>query len=150
MFVLADVLADATISLAVVTAGLAVGTFVLARITHQGNEGARQAEAKQLAASYRPVVVPFQRSGEHIAFRGGQILAGTGPQITENPPERADLPRYSAAFLPVANVGTGPALNVRGTYQGAAGQGRYAVPSRGDRRERARRGAVRELDGREP
>jgi hypothetical protein len=63
-----------------------------------------------------------------VVFRGGQIPAGGGPHVTENPPERPDLPRYSAAFLPVENVGTGPALNVRGSLAGPHREGITRFP----------------------
>jgi hypothetical protein len=75
------------------------------------------------------VLVPLQRSGETVVFRGGTIPVGTGPHATENPPERSDLPRYSAVFWPLENVGSGPALNVKGAYVGPRGRGktRFAI-----------------------
>lgn len=133
---LADATADATVAVAIATGVLAVGTFVLALITYFGNRGARSAEARQLAAahrqlgaSYRPVIVPFQQSAEGVKFRGGLIPAGGGPRIEENPTDRSDLPPYSAAFLPVRNVGVGPALNVRGTFKGPHASGAARFPT---------------------
>jgi hypothetical protein len=64
-----------------------------------------------------------------VRFRGGEVLAGAGPQISENPPDRTDLPCWSAAFLPIANVGMGPALNVRGEYTGPNGSGVARFPT---------------------
>lgn len=136
MLPMADATADATVAVAIATGVLAVGTFVLALITYFGNRGARSAEAgqlaashRQLSASFRPVIVPFQQSAEGVKFRGGLIPAGGGPRIEENPPERSDLPQYGAAFLPVENVGVGPALNVRGTYQGPRASGAVRFPT---------------------
>jgi hypothetical protein len=95
-------------ALATATVGLAVVTLILAVISAWGILSARAAARRQLAASYRPVLVPFQQAAVGVTFRGGMIPAGTGPHIVENAPERQDLPTYSAAFLPVVNVGTGP------------------------------------------
>lgn len=125
----ADALASTTRTLAIVTAVLALATVGLAVITLCGIRSARADARKQLAASYRPVLAPLQRSGETVTFRGGQILISTGPLITENPPDRKDLPTYSGAYLPIENVGTGPALNVRGTYTGPHGEGRTRFPT---------------------
>jgi hypothetical protein len=122
MLVPADALASATVSLAAVT-------LVLALITGWGIRSARADARKQLAASYRPVLVPFMKAGESVKFRGGTIPAIRGPHIEENPPDRPDLPQYSAAFMPVVNVGTGPALNARGSFIGPHGRGRAKDPT---------------------
>jgi hypothetical protein len=84
---------------------------------------------KEVEEAHRPVLVPFQRSGTAITFRGGEIPAGTGPRVSENPADRQDLPRFSAAFLPVENVGVGPALNVRGEFTGPHGTGTSRFPT---------------------
>ncbi len=138
---MADAAAHATLVLAVVTGVLAAATVALAFISYCGIRSARAGADRQIAAtrdaaarevaaareqldaSYRPILVPFQRSADNVTFRGGQIPTGGGPHVTGNPPERKDLPRYSAAFLPVVNVGTGPALNVRGSFAGPRGAG---------------------------
>jgi hypothetical protein len=98
-------------------------------MTGLGIRSARADARRQVAASYRPVLVPFQLSGEQLRFRGGTIDAFRGPQISENPTDRTDLPTYSAAFLPVMNVGTGPALNARGTFTGPRGTGNTEDPT---------------------
>jgi hypothetical protein len=133
---IADATATATVCLAIGTFSLAAATVALAAITHRGNVDAREAtadqlkaSADQLEASYRPVIVPFQRSAESLKYRGGLIPVGGGPTVTGNPVERRDLPRYSAASLPVENVGTGPAMNVRGTFAGPRGKGTTRFPS---------------------
>jgi hypothetical protein len=123
---------------------LAIGTFVLAAstvalafITSRGNSNARTAAASeleaardQLAASYRPVVVPFQLSADNLRFRGGTVPTGGGPTIVGNDgAESGSAPAYSAALMPVENVGTGPALNVRGTFQGPRGRGTVQFPT---------------------
>jgi hypothetical protein len=77
----------------------------------------------QVEAAHRPVLVPYQKAAAKLRFRGGEIAAGSGPHIVENPPDRPDLPRYSAAFLAVENVGMGPALTVHGTFVGPRGTG---------------------------
>jgi hypothetical protein len=74
------------------------------------------------------VLVPFQRSGIAIQFRGGEIGCHGGPQASENA-VRDDLPRYSVAFLPVENVGAGPALNVGGVFTGPRGRGIAEFPT---------------------
>ena len=121
---------------------MAVATFILGAITYCGNKGARKAESKQLnasldqvkesqrqlTASYLPVIVPYQRAAESLTYRGGTISADGGPQITENPSERHDLPSYSAAHMAVENVGVGPALNLRGSFTGPNGSGAVRVP----------------------
>jgi hypothetical protein len=122
---------DATDLTAYLTAILAALTYVMARSANQQAVAATaQAEAAktQVEAAHRPVVVPFQKSAENVTFRGGQTSAGSGPQISENPPDRPDLPRYSAAFLPVENVGMGPALNVRGDSRRHAGREPHGSP----------------------
>lgn len=126
---MADAAVDATVAVAIVTGILAGATVALAVITHFGNRSARADAARQLKASHRPVIVPFQRSADGVTVRGGQIPTGTGPHITENPPDRPDLPTYSAAFIPVESVGTGPALNVQGTFQGPRGKGETGFPA---------------------
>jgi hypothetical protein len=90
-----------------------------------------QAEAAkaQLESVHRPVLVPFQKSTEKVVYRGGEIPAGCGPHIVENPRDRPDLPLYSAALLPVHNVGMGPALNVRGAFTGPSGAGEVRFPA---------------------
>jgi hypothetical protein len=137
MLLLADTTAAWTETVALATGVLALGTFVLAIVTHFGNKGARVAEGKQLdvarrqlSASSRPAIVPFQEAAQDVAFRGGQVLAGAGPHIEENAPERSDLPQYRAAFLAVKNVGVGPALSVRGTFQAPRGRGEVRFPRR--------------------
>jgi hypothetical protein len=113
----ADAVATATVALAIVT-------LALAAVTAWGITSGRADARNQLAASYRPVVVPFMQAAESVRFRGGTIPAIRGPYIEENPADRPDLPTYSAAFLPVVNVGKGPALNVRGDFTGPRSQGR--------------------------
>jgi hypothetical protein len=81
---------------------------------------------QEVEQAQRPVLVPFQRSGTAIKFRGSEIPADGGPTISENP---ADLPRFSAALLPVENVGVGPALNVRGEFTGPHGAGTTRFPT---------------------
>ncbi len=49
--------------------------------------------------------------------------------MSENDPDRQDLPRYSAIFLPVENVGVGPALNVGGEFTGPHGKGTTRFPT---------------------
>lgn len=78
---------------------------------------------REVEEAHRPVLVPFQKSAEGVTFRGGMIPAGGGPFVTDNDPERADLPSYSGVFLPVENVGPGPALNVRGEFTTPRGVG---------------------------
>lgn len=116
-----------TLALAVFTAALAYATWRMAQAAD------RQAAlaVTQVERAHRPVLVPFQLSGEEVRFRGGTIGVGTGPHISENPPDREDLPRYSAAFLPVINVGMGPALNVRGDFTGPRGSGSVRFPLEG-------------------
>jgi hypothetical protein len=101
-------LAIATVLLAVFTAALAVATVSLA---------------------HRPVLVPMQRQRE-VRFRGGAISA-VQPHVVENPRDREDLPRFSAVFLSIENVGMGPALNVRGDFRGPRGSGSVRYPAEG-------------------
>lgn len=115
------------------TATLAVFTAVLAYATWRMAQAAeRQAMLgrTQVERAHRPVLVPLQM-GEQVKFRGGMIETGSGPQITENPPDRADLPQYSAAFVAVVNVGMGPALNVRGDFSGPRGTASVGFPTEG-------------------
>jgi hypothetical protein len=116
-----------TLALAVFTAVLAYATWRLAQAADRQLTLART----QVERAHRPVLVPLQVSGEAVSFRGGIIPAGSGPHITENPADREDLPRYSAAFLPVLNVGMGPALNVRGQFNGPRGSGSVRFPIEG-------------------
>lgn len=131
VLLLADATSDATLVLAIITGILALATVVLAVVTHIGNRGARADAATQLSASYRPVIVPFQRAGQGVTYRGGQVPAGSGPYISENPPGRPDLPRFSAASIAVENVGTGAVLNVRGTFRAPRGSGVARFPTEG-------------------
>ncbi len=110
--------------MALFTAWLASSTRRMARAGEQEAELMRT----QISRAHRPVLVPFQQSGEKVRFRGGEIEVGLGPHISENPPDRDDLPRYSAAMLAIVNVGMGPALNVRGEYTGPRGQGDVRFP----------------------
>jgi hypothetical protein len=129
---------DADTTTVYLTGALAFLNLVLTWCTYRMAQAAeRQVEAAtaqadaartQVEAAHRPVLVPFQQSGEHVRFRGGEILAGTGPQITENPVSPG-LPAYSAAFLPITNVGMGPALNVRGNFLGPNGSGTARFPT---------------------
>jgi hypothetical protein len=76
----------------------------------------------QVSNQHRPVLVPVH-GNFRVTFRGGEIHAH-GPHHVENPPARDDLPPYSAIFLPVQNIGAGPALDVRGEFRGPRGTGR--------------------------
>jgi hypothetical protein len=126
-----DWTAVGTLTLAAVTLALAFATFWMVKLTRR-SLAQTQAEValsrKEVEEAHRPVLVPFQRSGTAIKFRGGEIPAGR-PHVTENDPDRQDLPRYSAAFLPVENVGVGPALNVRGEFTGPRGTGTARFPT---------------------
>lgn len=122
-----DPIAVATFILAVFTGGLAWATRRMARAAEQQAAAARL----QVERAHRPVIVPLQRSAEKVRFRGGEIALGTGPTVSENPPERDDLPRYSAAFLPIENVGMGPALNVRGEFKAPRGSAGVRFPTEG-------------------
>ncbi len=73
---------------------------------------------REVEEAHRPVLVPFQKSGERLTFRGGEIFAGGGPPASEND-----------VFLPVENVGVGPALNVRGEFTGPHGVGTTRFPT---------------------
>jgi hypothetical protein len=131
---------------AVGTLALAVATFVslyfarrlLGQTQQQITLGQEQLEQTQreialsrreVEEAHRPVLVPFQRSDTAIKFRGGEIPAGGGPTTSENPADRQDVPRYSVAFLPVENVGMGPALNVRGEFTAPNGVGITQFPT---------------------
>lgn len=127
-----EITAGITAVMVVLNAVLTRSTARMARSAdRQAFAAVAQADAAraQLQAMHRPVLLPFQLSGEHVRFRGGEIPAGTGPQIVENPPDRQDLPRYSAAFLPVENVGIGPALKIRGSFVGPQGSGDVRFPT---------------------
>ncbi len=110
----------------------AVGTLALAAVTSVslafGWRSLRQGQ-REVEEAHRPVLVPFQKSAEGVTFRGGLIGAGGGPQISENAADRQDLPPYSAAFLPVENVGMGPALTIRGQFTGPRGSGTVRFPT---------------------
>ena len=117
----------------------AIGTLVLAAVTLAAVIVAavslRQTRREialsrtEVEEAHRPVLVPFQKSAEGVTFRGGLIGAGGGPEVSENPVDRQDLPPYSAAFLPVENVGMGPALNIRGQFTGPRGSGTVRFPT---------------------
>jgi hypothetical protein len=134
-----DWTAIGTLTLALVTGvSLAFAWASLKQAQRQIQLGQEQLEQTQreievsrteVEEAHRPVLVPFQKSGERLTFRGGEIFAGGGPQVSENDPDRQDLPRYSAAFLPVENVGVGPALNVRGEFTGPHGVGTTRFPT---------------------
>lgn len=116
------------------TVGLALFTALLAYATWRMAQAAdRQATLSsiQVDRAHRPVLVPLQRSSENLNFRGGEIFIGGGPHISENPPDRPDLPRYSAALLAIENVGMGPALNVRGEFTAPRGAGAVRHPTEG-------------------
>jgi hypothetical protein len=130
---------------AIGTLALAAATFVslyfarrsLAQTQQQIKLGQEQLEQTQreielsrreVEEAHRPVLVPFQRSVA-VRFRGGEIPAGGGPKVSGNDPGRQDQPRYSVAFLPVENVGMGPALNVRGEFTGPRGIGTTRFPT---------------------
>jgi hypothetical protein len=83
----------------------------------------------EVEEAHRPVLVPYQKAGQGVTYRGGLISSGGGPGTSENDPDRDDLPRYSAASLPVENVGVGPALNVRGQFTGPRGTGTTRFPT---------------------
>jgi hypothetical protein len=99
---------------------------VLALITGWGIKSARDDARRQLAASYRPVLVPLHLSGERFRFRGGEVEAFRGPQIVNS-----STTQISLALMPVVNIGTGPALNARGTFTGPGGQGKVVNPTEG-------------------
>lgn len=116
------------------TGALAVFTALLAYATWPMAQSAdRQAALTrtQVERAHRPVLVPIQMSADEVRFRGGTIPVGGGPHIVENPTDRPDLPRYSAAFLPIVNVGMGPALSVRGEFNGPRGSGSVRFPNEG-------------------
>jgi len=126
-----ELTAYATLLLAVVTAALAGATVWMVRLTRAAlAQGQREIELsrREVEEAHRPVLVPFQRSGTAIKFRGGEIPAGR-PHVSESDPDRQDLPGYSAAFLPIENVGVGPALNVRGEFIGPRGTGTTGFPT---------------------
>jgi hypothetical protein len=127
-----DWTAVGTLTLAAVTLALAFATFWMVKLTRR-SLAQTQAEValsrKEVEEAHRPVLVPFQRSGTAIRFRGGELQAGGGPEVSENPADRQDVPRFSAAFMPVENVGMGPALNVRGDFTGPRGVGNTRFPT---------------------
>ncbi len=131
---------------AIGTLALAVATFVslyfarrsINQTQQQIKLGQQQLEQTQreielsraeVEQAHRPVIVPFQKSGLSITFRGGEVFVGRGPAASENPPSRPELPRYSQALLPVENVGMGPALNIRGKLQAPRGVGTVPFPT---------------------
>jgi hypothetical protein len=121
-----------TFALVVVTAVAAVFTALAARSTSRLADAAKaelDLTYQQTQRAHRPVLVPFQRA-EDVKFRGGTIPA-RAPHVVENPPDRQDLPPYSALFLPLENIGMGPALNVRGTFAGPYGNGEVPFPTEG-------------------
>jgi len=134
-----DWTAIGTLALAIVTGvSLAFAWGSLRQAQQQIKLGQEQLEQTQreielsrreVEEAHRPVLVPFQKSGERITFRGGEIFAGGGPQVSGNDADRQDLPRYSGVFLPVENVGVGPALNVRGEFTGPHGDGTTRFPT---------------------
>jgi len=125
-----------TLTLAVVTGvSLAFGWGSLKQTQQQIKMGQEQLEQTQLEIelsrreveeAHRPVLVPYQRSALSIRFCGGEIFAGGGPSATESD---AQSPFHSSAFLPVENVGMGPALNVRGKFTGPQGVGTTQFPT---------------------
>lgn len=121
----------ASVWTAIGTLALALATFVslfFARNSLKQTQEEIALSRNEVEEAHRPVLVPFQRSGTAIKFRGGEIPAGC-PHVSENDPARQDLPRYSAVFLPVENVGVGPALNVRGEFTGPHGTGTARFPT---------------------
>jgi hypothetical protein len=135
-----ELTAYATLVLAVATGVLALGTFMALRLTRASLNLTERSLAqtredialsrREVEEAHRPVLVPLQKSGEGVRFRGGQIPASGGPYSTENAPDRPDdLPGYSSALLPVENVGMGPALNVRGEFTGPRGAGGTPYPT---------------------
>ena len=127
-----DWTAIGTLVLALVTLLLAGATFWMVALTRRSltqTQDEITLSRREVEEAHRPVLVPFQRSGTAIKFRGGEIPAGGGPHVSENDPARHDLPAYSAAFLPVENVGVGPALNVRGEFTGPRGVGITLFPT---------------------
>jgi hypothetical protein len=120
-----DWTAVGTLALAAVTAVALIIGWVTLRQTKDEIALSR----REVEEAHRPVLVPFQRSGTDIKFRGGEIPAGGGPHLSENDPAREDLPHYSATFMPIENVGVGPALNVRGEFTGPRGAGTTRFPT---------------------
>jgi|ERR1035438_284434 hypothetical protein len=119
-----DWTAIGTLALAVVTGGSLVFGWASLKQTQRAIALSRG----EVEEAHRPVLVPFQRSGTAIKFRGGEISADR-PSVAGNDPDRQDLPHYSAVFLPVENVGVGPALNVRGEFTGPRGSGTTRFPT---------------------
>jgi hypothetical protein len=122
-----DAVAIGTGALAIFTGGLAWATWRMA----QAAERQSALALVQVQRAHRPVLVPLQRAAESLNFRGGTVEIGGGPQVSENPSDRDDLPHFSAAFLPVENVGMGPALNVRGSLITGQGHGAVKFPTEG-------------------
>jgi hypothetical protein len=144
----ADALASTTRALAVVTGVLALATVALAVITICGIRSARADARKQLAASYRPVLAPLQRSGETVTYRGGQILISTGPHTTENPPDRQDQIQRR---IPAHRERRDRTSAQRSRHLHRATRASHnTVPHRGHRDRRARRRRVRDLERTEP
>jgi hypothetical protein len=127
-----DWTAIGTLALAAVTLLLAGATFWMVVLTRRSLTQTKDEIAlsrREVEEAHRPVLVPYQRSGSQLVFRGGTIPVSGGPHVSENDPSRPDVPRYSVAFLPVENVGAGPALNVRGTFTGPRGTGTARFPT---------------------
>jgi hypothetical protein len=97
-----------------------VGTGIAAWSAVSSRQQVKLARTK-VQNAHMPVLVPLHGNFK-VSFRGGEIHA-SGPHHVENPPDRDDLPSYSAVFLAVENIGTGPALNVQGKYRGPRGEG---------------------------
>jgi hypothetical protein len=105
----------------VVLALAAVAGTIIALVSAYTTRQQVALAGKQAQNAHRPVLVPVH-GNIHVPFRGGTIHAHSPHQV-ENPTDRDDLPPYSAVFLPVANIGAGPALDVQGEYKGPRGTG---------------------------
>jgi hypothetical protein len=110
---------------AIVVAG--AGTAIAAWAAYSSRQSALSSREQvrlaraQVQNAHRPVLVPVHGNIK-VPFRGGEIHAHS-PHHVENPPDREDLPGYSALMLPVENIGAGPALSVQGSCQTPRGQG---------------------------
>lgn len=127
---------DGTVDLTgIATILLAFGTLVLAAVTRVVSQRTAQLaketraavslEQEQLNRSQRPVLIPLHGIGD-VRYHGGTVSTGQ-PTIYENP-DRPDLPAYGHLLLPVKNVGTGPALNVRGQVSLPRGRAEVDFP----------------------
>jgi hypothetical protein len=58
------------------------------------------------------------------------MIAGI-PDVTLNTDDQGDPPFYCAIRIAIENIGTGPALNVRGTLHGPRGSGPVPYPVEG-------------------